>query len=589
MSSFFSEFGRVATSLRTSVALVPRAGRRQLALATLLMLLVALSTNLPALLVGNLVDRFLARNSASVRLAVPYLLAIFALICVRELAQVGRRFEAEKAATSLERELRVSVTSAVLHADQEQFADVQSGSLYGRMNRGVEGATRLVKLTFLDFLPSVILALVAISLVWSRDWRVGVAVTTLLPFMTSIVAWQLRDQRGVRVSLLRRKESVDGAIVELLRDLDSVKSLDAVGFELSRVESVAEQLQRTELGHHVRMAWFDALKFGTEGLAYIAVTTIAITLAAAGTISTGTILSVTLLFMGVMAPVRELHRVFDEGHESSLQAEDLHRLLKVSPDSSYSAGSASLAAVRKATEVIVCERVTIRYRNRDIPAVAGVDLHVPEGAFVGLCGPAGCGKSTLVKALMRLVHRQSGAIRLFGQPLEAFDRGSLARVISYVPQSSFLVTGTVTENIAYGLPDVSSEDVMIAAKRACIHEEILAFSRGYDTLVGEAGVRLSGGQRQRVALARVFLRRPRLVILDEATSNLDNLNESAIQRELENAGFTMLAIAHRLSTLRNADEIFVMDVGRIAERGTYEELIRNHGLFHSLDAAGRIS
>lgn len=574
-------------ALATSVMLVTRRGRKQLAGAALVMFVGGVTANYPAVILGSLVDRFLGDGAASLSIAIPYLVTILLLVSIRELSHVGRRYLAERAATALERELRVKATSAILHGDQEVFSDTQSGSLYGRMNRGVEGATRLVKLTFLDFLPSVVVALVAIGLVWTRDWMLGVAVTAILPLMLTVVGVQLRSQRGVRISLLRRKESVDGAIVELLRDLDSVKSLDATGFETRRVERVAIQLEAIELQHHLRMAWFDALKFGIEGLAHVAVATISIVLAAQGSLSVGGILAVSLLFVGVMTPVRELHRIFDEGHASSLQADDLHAILLTPADPSFRSvptgdpTSFSGPAVR-------CSALTVRYPTREHPAVARVDMAIAQGAFVGLCGPAGCGKSTLVKALLRLAHGATGSIHLFGKPITSYDRRMLAQLVAYVPQSSFLITGTIRENIAYGLEGVSFDAVEDAAEKACLHNEILEFPKGYDTTVGEAGVRLSGGQRQRVALARVFLRHPRLVVLDEATSNLDNLNESAIQVALESAGFTMLAIAHRLSTLRNATEIIVMKAGSVFERGTYQHLLETRGLFYSLDAAGRL-
>jgi len=586
--ALFSEFQRIHDALFKSLRLVSRAGRRQLTGAAIVMLVVAVTTNYPAVVLGGLVDRFL-KEKPNLVVAFPYLAMILGLVCIREISQVGRRYLAEQAATELERQLRVQATSAILHGDQESFADTQSGALYGRMSRGVEGATRLVKLTFLDLLPSVVIAAVATWLVWMKDWRVGLAVTAILPAMLTIVAIQLRSQRGVRVSLLRRKETVDGAIVELLRDLDSVKALDATGFETRRVGQVAEELERIELQHHIKMAWFDALKFGTEGLAHIGITTFAIILATKQSLSVGGILTISLLFIGVMAPIRELHRIFDEGHESSLQAEDLHAMLATPADPSFQSVRIpnETAAVRGGA-IACCNDLRIRYRSREYPAVSGVDLTVRDGEFVGLCGPAGCGKSTLVKSLLRLVHQEAGAVHLLGQPIESFDRRMLAGAVAYVPQSSFLITGTVRENIAYGLENIGLDDIVDAAKKARIHEEILEFPKGYETTVGEAGVRLSGGQRQRVALARVFLRRPRLVVLDEATSNLDNLNESEIQVELESAGFTMLAIAHRLSTLRNANEIIVMNRGRVVERGTYQDLLANRGLFYSLDAAGRL-
>jgi ATP-binding cassette subfamily B protein len=234
---------------------------------------------------------------------------------------------------------------------------------------------------------------------------------------------------------------------------------------------------------------------------------------------------------------------------------------------------------------IELENVSFEYQNTDnLAVIRNLSLRIPAGETIGIVGSTGAGKTTLVKLLLRFYDAQQGCIRLDGHDLRELRVKDLRHAIGFVSQDVYLFHGTVRENIAYGTFDATDEQVVEAAKIAEAHDFIMSLPKGYDTIVGERGQKLSGGQRQRVSIARAVLKNPPVLILDEATSSVDNETEALIQRSLEKiaVGRTTIVIAHRLSTVRNADRIFVFERGQLVEQGRHDELIATDGIYARL-------
>jgi len=229
------------------------------------------------------------------------------------------------------------------------------------------------------------------------------------------------------------------------------------------------------------------------------------------------------------------------------------------------------------------EDVTFRYEEGLDPALRNVTLHVPAGTMLGIIGRTGSGKSTICNLLVRVYDATSGRIALDGRDVTSLTLAGLRGAVGYVPQDTFLFSDTIRENIRFGAPDATDEQVRKAAHVAGIADEIESFPQGMDTVIGERGVTLSGGQKQRIAIARALVTDPAIVILDDALSSVDTATEEKIQRELEQAlgGRTSIIVAHRISSIKGADQIVVLDDGRVVERGTHAELLRARGLYAS--------
>jgi len=581
----------VVTAGKRASQFIRKGQKVALAIAVGLMMIAGALTNIPAVILGRLVDDMLSDAVGDFAEAIPFLVVIALAIIVREVLTVGRKYLVENVCTQIEKDSTVRAVAHLLRLDMSFFSQHKVGALRGRLQRSTEGLVRLIKLAFLDFLPTLCAAAFALGVVIIRLPWFGLLMTGVIPAGFMIVLWQVTSQKGIRVSLLRTRETMDGTVVEVLGGIESVRAANTGSIETSKVEQTAESLRGKEIRHHLSMALFDSAKYVNEGAWFMAVISVAIYLATRGVISRGDILTYSMLYLSVMNPLREMHRVLDEAHESSIRVTDLFDLLAEKEDDSFAVtASACSLSWPETRPVIVAKAVTFRYpgSGRSDAALSNVSCEVLKGERIGVAGPSGSGKSTFIRLLLRLQHLSEGEILIGGLPIRELSREAIAASTVYVSQTPFVFSGTIRENLTYGCGDCAIELVIEAAKKAQIHEEIVDLG-GYSANVAERGTNFSGGQKQRMALARIYLSAPEIVILDEATAALDNINEMAVQKTLEEAmqGRTVIMIAHRLSTLRDVDRILVFDRGRIVETGSYEQLIAMGGVFARLDQIAR--
>ncbi len=578
------ELKEIITGIKRAIQLLDQKEKKGLAVATFIMFVTGFLTNLPALILGRLVDNLIGVSNIEFVSVAPFILFIVIVILMREALTIVRKYLIENIATHADKEQTVKVIERLLKTDIENFLyQNQIGSLHGRIFRSIQGLIKIVKLSFLEFAPIFFTAVAAIAIALYQKPIIATIMVLVIPASLYLIVKQISSQKGIRVSLLRGKEEIDGKVVEMLGGVETIRVLDTTSYEVTKIEQISERLRKIEIKHHIYMTLFDSAKYLNEGFFYILVIVLSVYFASQGIISRGDILVYSILFISIVNPLREIHRILDQAHESSIQVNDLYDLLNQPIDSSFIKEAISKGEAKKNNSVVETKNLSFSYSENEKNGILDdVNLTIKKGEWVGVVGVSGGGKTTFVHLLAELTHGYKGQIYLFGKNLSFVTREEIAEEIAYVPQKPFIFSGSIKENIIYGLKrDVDEEELIMTAKNARIYNEIEKSLGGFNGKVSENGNNLSGGQRQRIALARVMLLTPELIILDEATSALDNTNEAIIQKNIEKIfkGKTIIQIAHRLTTLKNCDRILVFDKGKIAQEGSFDKLVEEKGLF----------
>lgn len=537
--------------------------------------------------IGWLTDDILTKNEISFNKVIPFLVFILIVNVANEVIKIFRRVLVEDTATRTEKKARGMVIKSLLMAPLSYFRKNMTGNIHGRLNRCLDGTIKLEKLLFMDFAPAIFNAIAAIITIFlTLPITLAMPMLLVIPIGVFIVLKQIKSQKGIRVELLESKSGMDGTIVELINGIEVIRICDSLDFETKRFDDKGEFLRAKEMKHHKAMAMYDCLKFINQAVFTVLVIGISTYLATKNIISVGAVLTAYLCFNQLLRPLEELHRIFDEVSECTVLATDFFKMVEIENDFSY-LPIKTKSENKSTNEIINMENITFHYsENEDKIILDNFNIDIEKGMYLGIAGPSGCGKSSLIKSICKL-EKAEGTIIIDDKNIDNLTRKDLSKLIALVPQSPFLIAGTIFENITYGIDrEVSIDEVEEAAKRAYIYDYINGLPDKFDSLVSEGGNNLSGGQRQRIAIARIFLRKPKILILDEATSALDNTSEKHIQAEIEKMkqenNTTIIAIAHRLTTLKNCDRIIVLNKGKIEEDGRFDDLIEKKGMFNDM-------
>ena len=520
------------------------------------------------------------------------LLIISAVLLGKEvlsaLITFGQRIFGEKIRINVSRDLSLQVVDRILTFRMAFFSQEgnEPGKLQTRIDRGIMSLSNTVKNFFIDILPLFTSAVLALGLMYAANVYVGLVATVIIPVYFWITAVQGRRMKGWRHRVFGTHQQLSHGILNIIESMGVIKSFNRERVEAAKQAALQEQSTDQQMQTRRISFLYEGLKTFVEqiGTVLIIILTAYLVLTDYPGMSIGKIMYHVMLFANVSAPIRQLHRIYDDLNDALVYAEGFFGLLEADKEVEES-GKWKTENGKRVMGKFELKNVEFTYPN-GTHAIRNLTMAIEPGKTTALVGLSGAGKSTIVNLLDKFYSPDSGTITLDGVPLNEWDTQCLRENIGLVLQKNHIFSGTVEENIRYGRPDASQEEVFEAARKAYIYDQVAALPEGFQS----NALNLSGGQQQRIAIARMFLKDPPIIFLDEPTASLDAIATEQIKNSIDaiKQGRTVIVISHNIGQIIDSDALYVLDSGHAVQHGTPDEVYRQGGLYKEIfDASAR--